>query len=86
MVILRPVRRSHLGSRDGTAQKRGIHLVRAGRRALIKRQDNERPGDVEVGVREERRQPVPCPFSRGCHRGIVAVVGWETGSVTAEKC
>lgn len=61
VIIRRGVGGSLLRCRDSTAQQDGIHLVGARGRALVKGQDDKSPGDVEIGVCEERCEPISGP-------------------------
>lgn len=61
MTIRRGVGGSLLGGGDGAAQQDGIDLVGAGSGALVKGQDDQGAGDVEVGVCEEGGEPFSGP-------------------------
>lgn len=84
MGVARAVGGADLGARDGAAKQHGVDLVGARGAALVEREDDERAVDVELGVGEQRGQPVARPFAGDGDGRVVGVVGcFEKLSVSA---
>lgn len=66
-----------LGSGDGTSQQGGINMVGGRAGVLVECEHDQGTVDVEVGVGQERGEPVPRPAS--CYReaAVVSVIGFS---------
>ena len=74
MVILGRVSRADLARSQDATEKHSVNLVVLSVATLIVGEDDERAVAVEVGVREERCDPIAGPVSAVGETGVVAVV------------
>jgi hypothetical protein len=80
VVVLGGILGTNLGRRDRASQEDSVDLICAAGAALVKSQDDQGAGDVEVRVGQQRRQEVAGPRSRNRDRRVVSVVGYTSWS------